>query len=85
MDGGAPLALACAGGLNSPITCNGGTLLIPSINVGGIGAPPLPGADLSTITIDATAAAGFTGTHTLNITVNQTGNVCRLGPFVRVN
>jgi hypothetical protein len=71
LDGATPVVLACAGGVNAPITCSGSTANFASINIGGIGAPPLPGADLSSITIDATSAVG--GTHTLNITVTQTG------------
>ena len=70
-DDGVAVPLACAGGVNSPITCQGGSANFSSINVAGIGAPPLPLADLSSITIDATSASG--GTHVLDVTVDQSG------------
>lgn len=43
-----------------------------NITVNVQGAPVLPNADLSTVTLDATASAGFTGTHNLTIDVFQT-------------
>ena len=74
VDGGAAIPLACSGGVNSTLTCSGGVAgQFSSINITGIGAPPLPGADLSSITLDATASPGFTGTHVLGVTVFQSG------------
>lgn len=50
-----------------------------NITVNAQGAPVLPLADLSTVTLDATASSGFTGTHTLTIDVFQTA-INGLGP-----
>ena len=70
-DDGVTVPIPCAGGVNSPISCEGGSANFQSINVSGIGSPPLGGADLSSVTIDATSATG--GTHVLGISVDQTG------------
>lgn len=43
------------------------------ISVVGAGSPSLPQPDLSSLTLDATTTAGFTGTHVLGITLTQTG------------
>lgn len=43
-----------------------------NITVNVQGAPILPNADLSTVTLDATASSGIIGTHTLTIDVFQT-------------
>jgi hypothetical protein len=43
------------------------------IQVNVEGSPVLPFADLSSTSLDATAATGFTGTHTLTVEVFQTG------------
>lgn len=43
-----------------------------NITVDVQGSPVLPHADLSTVTLDATASTGFVGTHTLTIDVFQT-------------
>ena len=67
-DDGVIIPLACAGGVNSTITCKGGSANFASINVAGA---PSTGADLASITIDATSAVG--GTHVLGISVDQTG------------
>jgi hypothetical protein len=42
-----------------------------NITVAAQGSPILPNADLSSVTLDATAAAGFTGAHTLTVDVLQ--------------
>jgi hypothetical protein len=44
-----------------------------SINVRADGPPILPGGDLSTVTLNISAASTFTGTHILTIDVFQTG------------
>lgn len=43
-----------------------------NITVNAQGSPILPKADLSSVTLDATASASFTGTHDLTIDVLQT-------------
>jgi hypothetical protein len=70
-DDGVAVLLACAGGVNAPISCGGSSTNFVDINIAAVGAPPLPLADLSSLTIDATSANG--GTHTLDLTVTQTG------------
>ena len=42
-----------------------------NITVNAQGSPILPNADLSSVTLDASAAAGFTGSHELTIDVFQ--------------
>jgi PEP-CTERM motif len=42
-----------------------------NITVAAQGSPILPNADLSSVTLDATAAAGLTGSHTLTVDVIQ--------------
>jgi hypothetical protein len=42
-----------------------------NITINAQGSPILPNADLSAVTLDATASAGFTGAHTLTIDVLQ--------------
>jgi hypothetical protein len=42
-----------------------------NITINAQGSPILPKADLSSVTLDATAAAGFSGAHTLTIDVLQ--------------
>jgi hypothetical protein len=42
-----------------------------NITVAAQGSPILPKADLSSVTLDATASAGFTGAHTLTVDVLQ--------------
>jgi hypothetical protein len=42
-----------------------------NITINAQGSPILPNADLSSVTLDATAAAGFTGAHELTIDVLQ--------------
>jgi hypothetical protein len=42
-----------------------------NITINAQGAPILPNADLSSVTLDATAALGFTGSHTLTFDVLQ--------------
>lgn len=44
-----------------------------NITVAAQGTPILPRADLSSVTLDATASATFTGTHDLTVDVFQTG------------
>jgi hypothetical protein len=43
-----------------------------NITINAQGAPILPNADLSSVTLDATAAVGFTGSHELTFDVLQT-------------
>jgi len=71
LDDGVAQALACAGGLNSPIVCTGGSTHYSAINVAAQGVPTLPSPDLSSLTINATQATG--GTHTVTVQVFQTG------------
>lgn len=71
LDDGAAVAIPCVGGVNAPITCNGGSLHYGSIFIGAAGVPPLDGASLASLTLDATASSG--GTHTLTIDVLQSG------------
>jgi hypothetical protein len=42
-----------------------------NITISTQGSPILPNADLSSITLDATAAAGFTGSHELTVDILQ--------------
>jgi len=42
-----------------------------NITIAAQGSPILPNADLSSVTLDATAAAGFTGAHILTVDVLQ--------------
>jgi hypothetical protein len=42
-----------------------------NITVNAQGSPILPHADLSSVTLDATASAGFTGAHTLTVDILQ--------------
>ena len=42
-----------------------------NITIAAQGSPILPNADLSSVTLDASAAAGFTGSHTLTVDVLQ--------------
>ena len=44
-----------------------------NITVAAQGVPILPRADLSSVTLDATAASTFTGAHTLTVDVFQSG------------
>lgn len=44
-----------------------------NITVAAQGSPILPRADLSSVTLDATAASTFTGSHTLAVDILQTG------------
>ena len=67
-DDGNIVPLVCAGGVNSPITCQGGSVHFASINVGAVGAS---NASLASITIAASSAATFTGSHVLGIDVLQ--------------
>lgn len=71
LDDGVSVPIPCLGGVNAPINCNGGSLHYGSISIGAAGVPPLSGASLASLTLDATAASG--GTHTLTIDVLQTG------------
>lgn len=43
-----------------------------NITVAAQGSPILPRADLSSVTLDATTAAGFVGAHTLTVDILQT-------------
>lgn len=47
--------------------------IFSNITVAAQGSPILPRADLSSVTLDATAAATFTGSHTLTVDIFQTG------------
>jgi hypothetical protein len=42
-----------------------------NITIAAQGSPILPNADLSSVTLDATAEAGFTGAHTLTVDILQ--------------
>jgi hypothetical protein len=42
-----------------------------NITINTQGSPILPNADLSSVTLDATAALGFTGSHTLTVDILQ--------------
>jgi len=42
-----------------------------NITIAAQGSPILPNADLSSVTLDATASAGFTGSHTLTVDILQ--------------
>ena len=42
-----------------------------NITIAAQGSPILPNADLSSVTLDATAALGFTGSHTLTVDILQ--------------
>jgi PEP-CTERM motif len=58
------------------ITTGAATLTANDLNFANItiaaqGSPILPNADLSSVTLDATAAAGFSGSHTLTVDVLQ--------------
>jgi hypothetical protein len=44
-----------------------------SITVDAEGVPILPAGDLSTVTLDASASVGFTGSHVLTVDIFQTG------------
>lgn len=70
-DNGVGIPLICVGGVNAPISCEGGDAAFSAIRVRAVGVPQLPGADLATLTLDATSSAG--GTHVLDVTVNQGG------------
>jgi len=71
LDGATVVPLACAGGLNSPISCTGGDANYSSIIVGAQGVPTLLSPNLSGLNISATSLTG--GTHTLTVQVFQTG------------
>jgi hypothetical protein len=49
-----------------------------NITIAAQGSPILPNADLSSVTLDATAAAGFTGAHILTVDILQ-GAVTGMG------
>ena len=70
LDDGVGVLLLCTGGVNAPISCGGSSAHFSTINIGAIGAPPLAGASLASVTIDATSASGG---HTLDIDVLQGG------------
>lgn len=70
-DNGIGIPIACVGGANGPIDCQGGDAAFSAIHVAAVGVPDLQGAALSTITLSATSALG--GTHVLGVTVTQGG------------
>jgi hypothetical protein len=60
----------------SGITTGAASLTANDVNFANItinaqGSPILPNADLSSVTLDATAAVGFTGSHTLTVDILQ--------------
>ena len=60
----------------SGITTGAASLTANDVNFANItinaqGVPILPNADLSSVTLDATAAVGFTGSHTLTVDILQ--------------
>ena len=72
-DDGVAVPIVCVGGVNSPLTCTGASTHFSSITVGALGEPDLPGADLSSVTIDASSRVNFIGDHVLGINVLQSG------------
>src|SRR5678809_1282642 len=58
LDDGVAVALVCTGGINASISCDGASTHFASIDIAAAGNPPLPGASLASLTIDATAATG---------------------------
>ena len=57
-------ALACTGSNDTAFSV---------FSVVAAGVPNVPPPDLTTVTLNVTAATGFTGTHVLDIIVSQTG------------
>jgi methionine-rich copper-binding protein CopC len=53
--------------------------LFSSITLTGDGSPNLPQPDLSTVTLDVSSAATFTGSHVLGVDIFQTGVAAPVG------
>lgn len=73
---GNPLTLPCTPGNPSTsggISCTGSNADFSMIALIGVGVPSVPSPDLSSVTLNASASAGFTGTHVLTIDLFQTG------------
>jgi hypothetical protein len=73
-DNGSPVTVSCAPGNPSAsggILCTGSDPAFSTLSIIGSGSPNLPGADLSSLTIDVTSAVG--GTHVLALDLLQTG------------
>jgi hypothetical protein len=70
---GATIATCPASGTGT-ISFNGADApLFSSITLTGDGSPGLPQPDLSSVTLDVSSAATFTGTHVLGVDLFQTG------------
>jgi hypothetical protein len=70
---GATIA-TCPASNTGSITFNGADApLFSSITLTGEGDPLLPQPDLSTVTLDVSSAATFSGTHVLGVDIFQTG------------
>src|SRR3954470_6335411 len=68
--------------IGSCLPSNNGALSLPStvtsplfssISLNGSAFPALPNEDLSTVSLDVTSGTGFTGTHTLELRIFNTG------------
>jgi hypothetical protein len=67
---------ACLPSTNGALVLAAGSATSPffsAISLTGSAFPALPGEDLSTVTLDVSSAAGFTGTHTLELRIFNTG------------
>jgi hypothetical protein len=66
---------ACVPSATGTLSFSSGVVspLFSSISLTADGPPVLPNPDLSTVTLDVSSAAGFTGTHVLGVDVFQTG------------
>lgn len=69
---GSSIATCPASGSGSLAFSTSNTLF-SSITLTAEGSPILPSPDLSTVTLDVSSAATFTGTHTLTVDVFQSG------------
>jgi hypothetical protein len=74
---GNPITLTCtpgnpstSGGINCSVP--GGTADFSMLSLTGLGVPNVPSPDLSSVTLNASASTGFTGTHVLTIDLFQT-------------
>jgi hypothetical protein len=66
---------SCVTSSTGTVTFNSATAspLFSSISLTADGPPILPNPDLSSVTLDVSSAAGFTGTHILTVDIFQTG------------
>ena len=73
---GNPITLGCAPGNPSTtgnISCTASNADFSMISLVGVGVPDVPSPDLSSVTLNASASSGFSGTHVLTIDLFQTG------------